>query len=161
MLLRVYSHRCSLHVNIFDTANSQFTIPESVISLSPPKSSLRKDSSDLVFNYEPSPFAFWITRRSEPDAQPLFDTRVSSLPKTPIPPVIENDNTTALDGFPLVFENQYLQLTSALPLDANVYGLGEIVASSGFRRDVGGNGRNGTIQTMWARDDADPIDKNM
>lgn len=80
---------------------------------------------------------------------------------TPIPPVIATDNSTALDGFPIVFEDQYLQLTSALPLDANVYGLGEVVASSGFRRDAGTNGGTGTIQTMWARDDADPIDRNM
>ena len=54
-----------------------------------------------------------------------------------------------------------MQLTSALPLDANVYGLGEVVAASGFRRDVGTNGGPGTIQTMWARDAADPVDENM
>ena len=71
------------------------------------------------------------------------------------------DSSTALDGFPLVFEDQYLQLTSALPLDANIYGFGEVVASSGFRRDVGTNGGPGTIQTMWARDAADPVDENM
>lgn len=59
-----------------------------------------------------------------------------------------------------MFEDQYLQLTSALPLGANVYGLGEVVASSGFRRDVGTNGP-GTIQTMWARDIADPLDENV
>jgi hypothetical protein len=48
------------------------------------------------------------------------------------------------------------QLSSALPLDTNIYGLGEVVASSGFRRDV-----RGTIQTMWNRDDADLVDQNM
>lgn len=148
-------------MNLFDTDNSQFTIPSSVISLSSGSSSVQKNSSDLVFNYEPSPFAFWITRRSEPDAQPLFDTRISSLPETPISPVIATDNQTALDGFPLVFEDQYLQLTSALPKGANIYGLGEVVASSGFRRDVGTDGGAGTIQTMWARDIADPIDQNV
>ena len=42
-------------------------------------------------------------------------------------------------------------------MDTNIYGLGEVVASSGFRRDV----LNGTIQTMWNRDDADPLDENM
>lgn len=63
-----------------------------------------------MFNHNPSPFAFWITRRSEPDAAPLFDTRTSSLPLTPIAPVIATDNTTALDGFPLVFEDEYLQV---------------------------------------------------
>ena len=120
-----------------------------------------KTNSDLEFHYESSPFAFWITRRSEPDAQPLFDTRTSSLPSTPIPPVIASDSSTALDGFPLVFEDQYLQLTSALPLGANIYGLGEVLASSGFRRDIGTNGGVGTIQTLWARDSPDPIDQNV
>ncbi|KAJ7439652.1 glycoside hydrolase family 31 protein [Mycena latifolia] len=150
-----------LHVNIFDTTNSQFAVPESVIA--PPGASglSTADNSDLVFNYEPSPFAFWITPRSEPGATPLFDTRESSLPPTPIAPVIQKDNSTALDGFPLVFEDQYLQLTSALPLDANVYGLGEVVASSGLRRDVGTNGGVGTIQTDWARDSPDPTDQNI
>ncbi|OCH87271.1 hypothetical protein OBBRIDRAFT_736445 [Obba rivulosa] len=156
-----YETQTRLHVNIFDTAQTQFTIPSSVVDVAGPDGGAHKDTSDLVFNYDPAPFAFWITCRSEPDAQPLFDTRSSSLPPTPIPPVIADDSSTALDAFPLVFENQYLQLTSALPLDANIYGLGEAVASAGFRRDVGTNGGVGTIQTMWARDDADPIDGNM
>ena len=150
-----------LHVRIVDSKNAQFTIPTSVISLAPPSSSFNHKTSDLVFNFESSPFAFWVTRRSDPDGMPLFDTRISSLPATPVPPVIPTDNTTALDGFPLVFEDQYLQLTSALPLGANVYGLGEVVATSGFRRDVGTNGGKGTVQTMWARDTADPEDENM
>lgn len=150
-----------MHVNIYDTANSQFTIPSSIVALAPAGSVNVKNNSDLVFNYESSPFAFWITRRSESEAQPIFDTRITSLPPTPIPPVITTDNSTALEAFPLVFEDQYLQLTSALPLGANIYGLGEVLASSGFRRDVGTNGGTGTIQTMWARDIQDPIDQNM
>lgn len=103
--------RCfSLHVNIFDSANKQYTIPQSVIERpSPPVTSFR-GTSDLVFNYESSPFAFWITRRSEPNAFPIFDTRITSLPQTPIASVIKDDNSTALDGFPLVFEDQYLQV---------------------------------------------------
>jgi alpha-glucosidase len=111
-----------------------------------------------VFNYEASPFAFWITRRSLPNAMPLFDTRISSLPPAPIAPYNAADDETAFDGFQLVFEKQYLQLTSALPLDANIYGLGEVISSSGFRRAISGNG---TLQTMWARDIQDPIDQNV
>jgi alpha-glucosidase len=111
-----------------------------------------------VFNYEPSPFAFWITRRSSPDAMPLFDTRISSLPPTPIAPSNPADNETGFDGFPLVFEKQYLQLTSSLPLDTNIYGLGEVVSGSGFRRAISGNG---TLQTMWASDAADLVNENM
>ncbi|KZT00896.1 glycoside hydrolase family 31 protein [Laetiporus sulphureus 93-53] len=156
-----YDSDTRLHVNIFDTAQSQFTIPDSVISLESSSSGGSKNSSDLVFNYDSSPFAFWITRRSDPDAEPLFDTRASSLPPTPMAPVIASDSSTALEGFPLVFEEQYLQITSALPYDANIYGLGEVVASSGFRRDVGADGGVGTIQTMWNRDDADPLNQNI
>ncbi|EJF58514.1 hypothetical protein DICSQDRAFT_172868 [Dichomitus squalens LYAD-421 SS1] len=151
-----------LHVNIFDTDKAQFTILPDVIALPDAEDdpSLKRNS-DLEFQYESSPFAFWITRRSEPDAQPLFDTRTSSLPSTPIPPIIASDNSTALDGFPLVFEDQYLQLTSALPLGANIYGLGEVLSSSGFRRDIGTDGGVGTIQTLWARDSPDPINQNV
>lgn len=171
-----YDHR--LHVNIFDTDNKQFTIPDSVIARPPTPSTSHTKTSDLVFHYDSSPFAFWISRRSDPHAAPLFDTRIASLPQTPIPPS-SDDNRTALDGFPLVFEDQYLQvtlliihlvethvlyclqLTSALPKGTNIYGLGEVVSSSGFRRAIGTNGDNGTIQTMWARDIADPIDQNL
>ncbi|KAI0370024.1 hypothetical protein BV20DRAFT_979737 [Pilatotrama ljubarskyi] len=157
-----YDTETRLHVNIYDAAKSQLTIPTSVIQLaSSLNDSSLKDKSDLVFNHERSPFAFWITRPSQPDDLPLFDTRTSSLPPTPIPPVIVGDNSTALDGFPLVFEDQYLQLASALPLGANMYGLGEVIASSGFRRDIGTNGSTGTIQTIWTRGASDPIDENM
>ncbi|KAK2459580.1 hypothetical protein APHAL10511_008390 [Amanita phalloides] len=151
-----YETKSRLHVKIHDTANKQFTIPDSVVSLPPLTAQSFKTSSDLVFNYEPWPFAFWITRRSQPLTAPLFDTRISSLPPASTVPVIPNDDSTVLDGFPLVFENQYLQLSSALPLDTNIYGLGEVVASSGFRRDV-----KGTIQTLWNRDAGDPADQNI
>ncbi|KAL5534874.1 hypothetical protein ACEPAG_1339 [Sanghuangporus baumii] len=160
-----YESQSRLHVHIFDTANQQFQIPESVISR-PVASPSNSTKSDLEFHYNPSPFEFWITRQEDgEDGTPLFDTRKSSLPATPIPSLNSSDPSTALDNFALVFEDQYLQLTSSLPLDANIYGLGEAVSSSGFRRDVGtGNsskGGVGTIQTMWARDVADPIDGNM
>ncbi|KAF9220372.1 glycoside hydrolase family 31 protein [Gyrodon lividus] len=156
-----YQSQTTLHVKIYDTANQQFTIPESVIERpAAPTTSFTK-SSDLVFNYDASPFAFWITRRSDPDAMPIFDTRMSSLPPAPIPPFNASDPSTAFDAFPLVFEDQYLQIASALPYGTNIYGLGEVVASSGFRRDIGTDGGVGTIQTHWSRDVADPIDENM
>jgi alpha-glucosidase len=47
-----------------------------------------------------------------------------------------------------------LSVDIGLPLNPNIYGLGEVVASSGFRRDV-----KNTIQTMWARDVGDPVDE--
>jgi len=53
------------------------------------------------------------------------------------------------------------QVASALPYGTNIYGLGEVIASSGFRRDIGTGGGVGTIQTHWSRDVGDPIDQNM
>ncbi|KIJ64020.1 glycoside hydrolase family 31 protein [Hydnomerulius pinastri MD-312] len=156
----VYQSLNTLHVKISDTLNQQFTIPESIVTRPSAPDESYKATSDLVFNYDPSPFAFWITRRLEPDAIPLFDTRTSSLPPTPIPPLNASDPSTAFDAFPLVFEDQYLQVASALPYDTNIYGLGEVIASSGFRRDTGVNGV-GTVQTNWNRDIEDPIDQNM
>ncbi|KAF8547986.1 glycoside hydrolase family 31 protein [Imleria badia] len=157
-----YQSQTTLHVKIHDTANQQFTIPESVIERPPAPTESFTGSSDLLFNYNVSPFAFWITRRSCPDAMPIFDTRIASLPPAPIPPFNSSDPRTAFNGFPLVFEDQYLQqIASALPYGTNIYGLGEVIASSGFRRDIGTDGGIGTIQTLWARDVGDPIDENM
>ncbi|KAG2343401.1 glycoside hydrolase family 31 protein [Suillus weaverae] len=156
-----YQAQSTLHVKIYDTANQQFTIPESVIERPAAPTTSYTSSSDLIFNYDATPFAFWITRRSEPDAMPLFDTRTSSLPPTPIPPFNASDPSTAFDGFPLVFEDQYLQVASALPYGTNIYGLGEVVASSGFRRDIGTDGGVGTIQTHWSLGVSDPIDQNL
>ena len=70
--------------------------------------------AELQFDYEPSPFAFWITRRSDPGSAPHFDTRLTSLPSTPIPAFRARTRTAdpslAFDGFPLVFEDRYLQV---------------------------------------------------
>lgn len=148
-----------LHVNIFDTPARQFVLPPEYFYPQKPTEPSSPERADLQFHYEASPFAFWIARRSDPHSVPIFDTRLTSLPPTPIPAFLRagDDPSLGFDGFPLVFEDRYLQLTSALPLDANVYGLGEVVASSGFRRDV----REGTVQTMWNRDEADPLDENI
>jgi alpha-glucosidase len=91
-----------LHVNIFDTSKQQFTLPSGYFDLPKPgELTTPVQSADLAFHYQASPFAFWITRRSDPDSVPIFDTRLTSLPATPIP---------AFDGFPLVFEDRYLQV---------------------------------------------------
>ena len=104
-------------MNIYDTALQQFTLPEAYFEprASPPTptSPTFVNSSDLVFNFDRAPFAFWITRRSDPDSAPLFDTRISSLPPTPIAAFVNSTvegSSTSFDGFPLVFEDQYLQV---------------------------------------------------
>jgi alpha-glucosidase len=110
-----------LHVNIFDKSAQQFILPSGFFD--PPKSENLRTStpaargdSDLQFNYEESPFAFWITRRSDPGSNPIFDTRLASLPSVPIPAFRsekgKSDPSLVFDGFPLVFEDRYLQVTS-------------------------------------------------
>ncbi|KAF9451452.1 glycoside hydrolase family 31 protein [Macrolepiota fuliginosa MF-IS2] len=153
-----YETTSRLHVKISDTGDKQYTIPDTVFERPSSTKHTNAKNADLRFNYEKSPFAFWITRRSDPDAAPLFDTRSTSLPETPTEAAVPNDNVT-LQDFSLKFEDQYLELTSALPLDTNIYGLGEVIASSGFRRAISADG--GTLQTMWARDIADPVDENV
>ncbi|KAJ3574598.1 hypothetical protein NP233_g1666 [Leucocoprinus birnbaumii] len=154
-----YETESRLHVKISDADNLQYTIPESVFERPTSTPRFNSKAADLQFNYQPSPFAFWITRRNDPHAVPLFDTRPTSLPEAPTTAAVTNGNNVSLEDFNLKFKDQYLELTSALPLDTNVYGLGEVVASSGFRRAISTEG--GTLQTMWARDIADPIDENI
>lgn len=101
-------------MNIFDTSKTQFTVPADIVpsdSLASAASS-SASGSDLQFNYDRTPFAFWITRRDDPNGTPLFDTRLKSLPTAPVSEQVPGDNTTALDGFQLVFENQYVQVST-------------------------------------------------
>jgi alpha-glucosidase len=51
-------------------------------------------------------------------------------------------------------------VASALPYGTNIYEFEEVIASNGFRRDIGVGGSVGCIQTNWNRDIKDPIDEN-
>lgn len=92
----------------------------------------------MEIHYDFEPFGFWIVRK---DSQSIiFDTRPS-------------DNRDQ----PLIFENGYLQITSVLPPSANIYGLGEVYANSGFRRDP-----NNVTQAFWSSDaGGTPTDRNL
>ncbi|KAJ2653614.1 hypothetical protein IWW40_000308 [Coemansia sp. RSA 1250] len=110
-----------LHVHISDTAKVQYQIPSSVISLSKGQPGNR-DNKNMEFIHthnETTGFGFKVVR----DNEVIFDTI----------------------GHVLVFEDQYLELTSSVPNDANIYGLGE--TPGWFRR----NPYNTTI-TLWNRD---------
>lgn len=62
------------------------------------------------FKYTAKPFSFQVVRKS--DKTTIFDT----------------------SKYPLVFEDQYLELSTKVPKDANIYGFGEVTAP--FKRST-------------------------
>ncbi|WWD08758.1 hypothetical protein V865_006871 [Kwoniella europaea PYCC6329] len=149
-----YETTSRLHVHIYDNDIHQYQVPQYVLPR--PDGTTSEDKSDLKFEYNNDPFEFWITRKE--DNAILFDTRSKNIPTYTESIQIEGaySNYTVLPSHPLVFEDQYLQLSSALPDGANIYGLGEVIAGTGYRRN-----ESATVQTFWTRDVGDPVDENM
>lgn len=127
-----YETTSRLHVHIYDSPLHQYQISDSFLPR-PNRTLTGSDSvkqSDLEFEYNSSPFEFWITRKS--DGQVLFDTRAKNIPVHDDQVLIEGvaSNYTYLPGYPLVVEDQYLQIASNLPVGANIFGLGEVIVGS-------------------------------
>ncbi|EIW73063.1 hypothetical protein TREMEDRAFT_24338, partial [Tremella mesenterica DSM 1558] len=164
VLLVEYQTADRLHVHIYDAAEQQYQIPTDLFPRPPTfpiDSHLADDHvpSKLKFHHTPigELFAFWITRGDDPE--PIFDTRPANLPLH-LSPMGKDGRVirdSTISSHSLIYEDQYLQMSTSLPTNANIYGLGEVVSSSGFRRDP-----NGTIATMWNRDSGGtPIDENL
>ncbi|GAV66144.1 Glyco_hydro_31 domain-containing protein/Gal_mutarotas_2 domain-containing protein [Cephalotus follicularis] len=131
-----------MRIKISDRDKKRWEVPESVILrrshenspeklgiLSEKRVFLSYSTSDLVFTlYNTTPFGFSVSRRSSCDV--LFDTSP-----------IKSDPDTFL-----VFKDQYLQLSSKLPVDrSSLYGLGEH-AKSTFKL------RHNDTLTLWNAD---------
>jgi alpha-glucosidase len=96
-----YQTENRLHVQIYDTDENVYQVPESVL----PRPSAEGNVSvlpQLTYEVVHDPFSFAISRRGS-DAPALF-------------------NTT---GTNLVFQSQYLRLRTQLPENPHLYGLGE------------------------------------
>ncbi|KAJ1026727.1 hypothetical protein NDA16_002325 [Ustilago loliicola] len=165
----VYEKKHQLHVHIYDTAKHQYQLPNGLIFDRPSDNPDEVDGStaeesDLVFHHTAEngtqssngSWAFWIARKSSGDV--IFDTRSANIPtyQEGINNVSSDTkrNSTAMPKHEIVFENQYLQLSSALPEDANIYGLGEYVTGS-FRRNP-----DETLQPFFTLDAGTPVDSN-
>ncbi|KAI9142768.1 glycosyl hydrolases family 31-domain-containing protein [Paraphysoderma sedebokerense] len=117
----------TFHIKI--SASGAFQVPQSVLSPQSSKSFVVKDTALYKVYYDPSPFAFWVVRKS--DDSVIFDTR----------------------SYDIVFEKQYLEISTKLPKDANIYGFGE--TSAKLKRDT-----QSTDQAIWARDASPEVGKN-
>ncbi|KAG8785669.1 hypothetical protein FRC12_017286 [Ceratobasidium sp. 428] len=114
-----YEDKSRIHVKIRDSAGKRYEVPEEVFPR--PTSKVSASSSDIIFKYIAKPFSFSVSRKKTGEV--LFDTKNSTL----------------------VFEDQYLRLKTAVPENANIYGLGEHTNS--FRLDP-----SNTTRTIWNRD---------
>ncbi|WBW71383.1 maltose alpha-glucosidase Agl1 [Schizosaccharomyces osmophilus] len=121
-----------IHVSIRDINSTQFQFSSRHDVWDAPlyhPSSVNQFNVHYNFSFNADPFEFWITRKS--DGEVLFDTR----------------------GHPLIFEDQYIELTTNMVEDYNIYGLAETI--HGLRLG------NNLTRTFWANDEASPLDQNM
>ncbi|TIC52139.1 hypothetical protein E3Q03_03394 [Wallemia mellicola] len=144
VLEATYETKERLHIQIYD---EHFQVPEEIFERPQfTADESLKDNSDLQFEYSEAPFAFWISRRSDGDI--LFDTRLSEIPSYD-EPYNANDTSASISVMPnhnIIFEPQYIQLSSALPQNANIYGLGQVTSPS-YRRNS-----SYTRQSFWNAD---------
>lgn len=121
-----------LRVHITDAKNQRWEVPynllpreqppglkHSITSRSRKNLILVSDSeytgSELIFSYTSDPFSFAVKRKSNGDT--LFDS--------------STDESDPFDS--LVFKDQYLEISTKLPKDASLYGLGENTQPHGIK----------------------------
>lgn len=100
-----------LHVKITDADNQRFEVPESLFKR--PKSNGNTDAESAAYRFDlvnSEQFAFKVTRKS--DGEVIFDT-----------------SSPGGGSFikPLIYEEQYLELSSRLPDNANIFGYETII----------------------------------
>ncbi|KAG6550295.1 hypothetical protein Mapa_008256 [Marchantia paleacea] len=119
-----------IRVRITDANNTRWEVPQSLISRPTETEALPSVSSasKLKFSYTSSPFGFAISRVSTGE-------------------VLFNSTPTSESAFrPLVFKDQYLEISTALPPNSALYGLGESTRPDGLRLSAG------RTYTLWAAD---------
>ncbi|KIM30453.1 glycoside hydrolase family 31 protein [Serendipita vermifera MAFF 305830] len=114
-----YQTDSRIRVKITDPRETRYEVPEQVVPR--PRAEQAPTQTLINFRFTSSPFSFSIVRTDTKET--LFDTV----------------------GHALIFSPQYLRLKTSLPLNANIYGLGEHTES--FRLDP-----ENTTRTLWTRD---------
>ncbi|XP_027364796.1 alpha-xylosidase 1-like [Abrus precatorius] len=131
-LLRFYvKHETEnrLRVHITDARNQRWEVPYNLLPREKPpvlKQNIKRSNknsisvseysgSELLFSFTSDPFSFVVKRKSNGDT--LFDST--------------SDDSDPFS--PLVFKDQYLEISTKLPKDASLYGLGENTQPHGIK----------------------------
>ncbi|GLJ52790.1 hypothetical protein SUGI_1124580 [Cryptomeria japonica] len=133
--VRYESNEC-LRVYITDAEKQRWEVPREVVARDENHHGANENSSntydpELQFSYTQSPFGFAVTRRS--NGEVLFNSSAQGQGK-------------AYPFGNMVFEDQYLEISTGLPSTAFLYGLGESTRP-GFMLN-----RNGSQYTLWNLD---------
>eukprot|EP00276_Gloeochaete_wittrockiana_P018185 CAMPEP_0184341240 /NCGR_PEP_ID=MMETSP1089-20130417/9855_1 /TAXON_ID=38269 ORGANISM="Gloeochaete wittrockiana, Strain SAG46.84" /NCGR_SAMPLE_ID=MMETSP1089 /ASSEMBLY_ACC=CAM_ASM_000445 /LENGTH=975 /DNA_ID=CAMNT_0026669427 /DNA_START=135 /DNA_END=3059 /DNA_ORIENTATION=+ len=115
-----------VHVKIVDPSNARWEVPQKIIPR--PTVTTKASNPKYTVSYTNYPFGFAITRTT--DGSVLFNTTVPS-----------NTADSAFNG--LIYEDQYLEISTQLPSNANLYGLMEETRPTGFRIP------NNYMATLW------------
>ncbi|CAG8514259.1 10673_t:CDS:2 [Acaulospora morrowiae] len=116
-----------LRICISDPAEKRWRVPEDVVSVD--KIKMSADDLKYEFGFEQNPFGFYVTRKADGDR--IFDT--------------VNER--------LIFKDQYIEFSTKLPSNSNIYGFGETTGR--LKRQPGKR------MTMWARDAPCPEGENL
>ncbi|CAN1137851.1 Alpha-xylosidase 1 [Linum perenne] len=117
-----------LRVHITDAEKQRWEVPYDLLPRQHPPTKTAaqlgvQDSSttsgELIFNYTEDPFSFSVTRKS--DGETLFNSRSE-----------ESDPFGSM-----VFKDQYIEISTKLPEEASLYGLGESTRPSGIKLKAG------------------------
>lgn len=131
-----YGGATGLRVAIYDPARDRWQVPQSLIPRDqdverPPRHARGSVAdADYAFSYTSKPFGFAVVRSSTGEV--LFNST---------PPADASFNG-------LVFKDQYLEMSTALPADAFLYGVGESTQPTGLAL----NASHGKPYTMWTHD---------
>ncbi|KAI9319951.1 alpha glucosidase [Dichotomocladium elegans] len=120
-----------LHVKIADKHQNQVPVPDSRLGMPRPILTHQPKQRNYRIYYTEDTFGFKVVR--EKDDAVIFDTT----------------------SYPLVFEDQYLEISTSVPASTNLYGFGETTLPT-FRRDTVKN-----VTAIYARDAACPFYENV
>jgi alpha-glucosidase (family GH31 glycosyl hydrolase) len=96
--------------------------------------------------------------RIMPDYPPeecAVPTLTFSFTKSPFTFKVTRKDTVIFQSSSIQLSPDFVEVSTIVPLDANIYGVGE-VSRDAFRRDP-----NHTRQALWNRDAASPVDENL